>query len=221
MLYMPKTRFVQAHTRNLHPQSILIDEGVGLVAAPGGTVKVGTGLADEKFAGIAVFQRGPLLSLPKFESEHRVTATETTFKLTSQPLGGTLVIRNAVTNAKLELTTDYTYDQATNQVTYVNAGTVAIAAYERSPSMIEQRVLQGDVQPGGTVPANYQFTGVIAKGDVFTSHFELADDWTNPNAVIRVGANGKLTTQGTGAVVDAYVISVPNQESPFLGICLG
>lgn len=220
MLYMPKTRFVKAHTRNLHPQSVLVDEGVALVSATGGTVKTGTGLAGEKFAGIAVFQRGPLLSLPKFDTAHRTTVANKVFKLTNTPLGGTLVIRNAVTNAKLADTTDYTYDAATNQVTYVNDGVVAIASYEYSPSMIEARVLQGDVQPGGTVPANYQWTGVIAEGDVYTTAFELADDWTDPNAVIRVGANGKLTTQGTGAVVDAYVIGVPNQETPFLGICL-
>lgn len=217
MLYMPKTRLAQTHNRNLAPGSVLVDEGVALVAAAGGTVKVGTGLANEKFVGIAIFQRGPLLSLPAIEEFTGNAGAK--YTLNNVALGGTLTVRNKATNAVLAPTTDYTFNTGTNELTLVNAGNVVIS-YERSPSVLEARALQGDVQPGGTVPMNYQFTGVIAKGDVYTSHFETADDWTNPDSVIRIGANGKLTTQGTGAVVDAYVIGVPNVEQAFLGICL-
>ena len=219
MLYMPKTRFAQSQNRPLAGGTALIDEGVCLVAANGGAVKVGTGLAAEKFAGFSVFQRGPLLSLPCIEE---VTASTANFvhKLNNTPLGGTLTVRNAVTNAVLASPADYSLDVATNEVILVAAGISVSIAYERSPTTLEARAIQGDVQPGGTVPMNYQFTGVISKGDVYTSWFETADNWSDANAVIRVGANGKLTTQGNGAVVDGYVIGVPNAEQTFLGICL-
>ena len=219
MLYMPKTRFAQSQNRTLAPGSALLDEGIALVAAPGGTVKAGTGLAAEKFVGFSVNQRGNLLTMPRIEN---VVATSANYvhKLNSTPLGGTLTVRNSVTNAVLVASTDYTLNVATNEVTLVDSGISVSISYEYSPTVLEARAIQGDVQPGGTVPVNYQFTGVISKGDVYTSWFETADDWTNPNAVIRVGANGKLTTQGTGAVVDGYVIGVPSSEQTFLGICL-
>ena len=219
MLYMPKTRFAQSHTRNLNAGSILVDEGVALVSAPGGTVKVGSGVSGEIFVGFALFQRGHLLSIPKFE-EVVALADGHVHKLNRTPLGGVVVVRNRATNTALVSGTDYEYDVGTNEVTLTDEGTDVTIAYEYSPTQVEARVIQGDVQPGGVVPVNYPFTGVIAKGDVYTSHFDINSDWTNPNAVIRVGANGKLTTSGSGAIVDAYVISAPNAELGFLGLCL-
>lgn len=219
MLYMPKTRFAQAVNRPLLAGTTLVDEGVGLVAATGGTVKFGTGTSGEKFAGFSVFQRGPLLALPAIEN---VVSTSANFvyKTANPVLGGTLTVRNAITNAALATPADYTFNPATNEVTIIASGVSAKISYERSPTTMEARAIQGDVQPGGTVPVNYGFTGVISKGDVYTSWFETADDWTAADAVIRLGANGKLTTQGSGAIVDGYVIGVPSAENTFLGICL-
>ena len=218
MIYMPKTRFAQSFTRALTAGTVLMDEGLALVAGPGGTVKLSAGVADEHFVGFSINQRGPLFALPTFD-EVTVATTGDVVKLTKAPLGAKVTVRNPITQALLVAGTDYTYVSADNTLTGLDAGDYVVA-YEFSPTMIEARVIQGDVQPGGTVPMNYDFTGVLAKGDLYTSSFEVADDWTVAGVKIRLGANGKLTTQGTGTIIDAYVIGTPNAQAPFLGICV-
>lgn len=218
MIYMPKTRFAQSFSRALTAGTVLMDEGLALVSGPGGTVKLSAGLEGEHFVGFSINQRGPLFALPKFE-EVTVSATNKVIKLTSNPLGAKITVRNPVTQALLEPVTDYKYDTDANTVSDLADGDYVIG-YEFSPTMIQARVIQGDVQPGGTVPMNYDFTGVLAKGDIFTTGFEVSDDWTAPSLKIRLGANGKLTTQGNGTVINAYVIGTPNAQAPFLGICV-
>lgn len=220
MLYMPKTRVAQSHNRNVHPQAVIPDEGLALVTAPGATVKAGSGVAGEVFVGLSVFQRGYVSSFPHVSEVFTPKTGANTYKLPFPLLGGTLNVFNSASGAKLAVTTDYTYDATANEITFVTLDAPVFVRFEFSPTLAQQRILQGDVQPGGTIPQNWNFTGVISKGDVFTSAFEVGDDWTNSQAVIRVGANGKFTTQGNGAIVDAYVISVPSHETPFLGLCL-
>lgn len=219
MLYLPKSRIFKTVNRPITAGTILSDEGMALVAGAGGTVRASAGTVGEKFVGVSVFQRGPLITMPQF-IEFTPATGAMTITLTNQALGGTLSIRNATTNAALVETTDYTYDQGTNTVTFLAPAqdVPTVIGYEYSPTMMQAKVIQGDVQPGGTVPANYGHTGVLSLGDVFTSHFVVADDWTNPNAAIRLGANGKFTTQGTGTIVNAIVINVPNAAFPWLGL---
>lgn len=219
MIYMPKTRFAQSFTRALTAGSVLMDEGLALVAGPGGTVKVSAGLAGEHFVGMSVNQRGPLFALPRYEEIKITGGAAQVHELERTPLGGVLTVRNPITQAKLVAGTDYTFNAGANNITGLDNGSYVLG-YEFSPTMIEARVTQGDVQPGGTVPMNYDFTGVLAKGDIYTSCFEVGDDWSVAGVQIRLGANGKFTTQGTGTVIDAYVIGTPNMQSPFLGICL-
>lgn len=219
MIYMPKTRFAQSFTRKLTAGSVLMDEGLALVAGPNGTVKVASGLADEQFVGLSVNQRGPLYALPRYENVTITGGDTQVHELERTPLGGVLTVRNPITQAKLVAGTDYTFNAGANNITGLDNGSYVLG-YEFSPTMIEARVTQGDVQPGGTVPMNYDFTGVLAKGDLYTSCFEVGDDWTVAGVKIRLGANGKFTTQGTGTVIDAYVIDTPNMQSPFLGICI-
>lgn len=218
MLYNPSTRIFHSGNHPLAAGAVLLDEGVAMVAASGGTVKPSAGLADEKFVGIAIFQRGPIVSLPQYV-EFTATVEADTVKLPHKPLGGTLKVRVATSNLELD-PANYTYDSATDNLTFkldgLNVGVVV--GFEYSPTALETRVLQGDVQPGGTVPAHHTFTGVLYKGAVFTSHFEVADDWANASLPIRLGANGKFTTQGTGAIVDAWITGVPSPSLPFLGL---
>ena len=220
MIYMPKTRLAQTFTRALTAGTVLMDEGLALVAGPGGTVKLSAGVADEHFVGFSLNQRGPLFALPTYD-EVTVSTVGEVVKLTKAPLGAKVVIRNPLTNALVTAGGQggYTFDAATNTVTGLDLGDYIIG-YEFSPTMIEARVIQGDVQPGGTVPMNYDFTGVLAKGDLFTTSFEISDDWAAAGVKIRLGANGKLTTQGSGSIINAYVIGTPNAQSPFLGICV-
>lgn len=218
MIYMPKTRMAQSFSRALTAGTILMDEGLALVSGPGGTVKASAGTEGEHFVGFSVNQRGPLFALPKFD-DVTVSDANKVVKLSKAPLGAKIAVRNPITQALLVSGTHYTFDSTANTVSGLANGNYTIG-YEFSPTMIEARVIQGDVQPGGTVPMNYDFTGVLAKGDIYTSGFEVSDDWTAPSLKIRLGANGKLTTQGTGTIIDAYVIGTPNAQAPFLGICV-
>lgn len=220
MLYMPKTRFASSDTRDIHPQAIVADEGIALVSAGNGQVKAGSGTSGEVFLGFSLFQRGYIASFPHITENFTPKTGANTQVLPFDPLGGTLNVFNANTGAKLAVTTNYTYDAASRTITFVTLDVPTFTRFEYSPTQQQLLALQGSVQPGGTVPQSWNYCGVISKGDVYTSAYEVGDDWSAANLVIRVGANGKLTTQGSGAIVDGYVIGLPNHETPFLGISL-
>jgi hypothetical protein len=54
-------------------------------------------------------------------------------------------------------------------------------------------------------------------GEVFTDQFDSTLAW-DAGTAITSGANGQLTQGGSGATLDARVVSVPNVNNPLLGI---
>ena len=61
--------------------------------------------------------------------------------------------------------------------------------------------------------------GVIdASGFLYTDQFDASVNWAAVTG-IKLAANGQLTSQaGAGAAIVAYVVSLPTQEVPFLGL---
>lgn len=57
-------------------------------------------------------------------------------------------------------------------------------------------------------------------GEVFTDQFDATIDWSGAGTPppINSGPGGTLTSGGTGTLLDARVISVPNVNNPLLGI---
>lgn len=222
MIYFPKTRVQTTVSRaldlNAGPHA---GEGAALVASVAGSVKDSTGTSGEIFVGIALGQRGPLSYMPCYGSVVVKESEDYKVTLPNAPLTSTLVIRNAATGAALVANTDYTL--VGKEVTFDDAfADIEVSfGFQFSPTLAQAKQIQGDVNAGGLVSAQHGLTGVLSQGDVYTSNFDSTVDWTTPNAVIRVGANGKFTLGGSGAVVRGYVIDAPSAASQsFLGLCL-
>jgi hypothetical protein len=90
--------------------------------------------------------------------------------------------------------------------------------YKYALSAVQARALQGDVQPGGYAGEYVGQVGLLKRGIIYTSEFDAAVNWAAATE-IKLGVNGIITDQtGTGAAIKGYVVSVPNVETPFLGI---
>ena len=82
-------------------------------------------------------------------------------------------------------------------------------------------MVQGEQRPGVHVSTALGQTGVITAGEVLTSEFDVAADWT-PKATgqldVYLGANGLFTTKTDGTKVNAVVTRLPVAGSPYLGL---
>lgn len=196
--------------------------GSTLVQGSGGSVKPGTGSAGEKFVGVSLSQPLTLTSFPK--SEVLTANAQAKITLAKAPIGGTLRVVNASGTA---LTAGDPATQAgqysiSGQTVTVHAslvGTAITVFYHFAPNQVEARTLQGDTQPGGAASLSTGTVGVIRAGKVFTSEFDTTVDWTAANPDVRVGANGRFTIGGSGAVVpNAQVLQAPSSTDSLLGL---
>ncbi len=115
----------------------------------------------------------------------------------------------------------YGYLSATNTVIVPAAlnGTVIQVTYMYNLTVNEAQLLTGDGVPA-TLPAQVTGTiGVIRRGLIYTSMFDPSVNWSS-NPTITVGANGRFTSGGSGAVVPGIVHEVPSGLVPYLGIML-
>ena len=89
--------------------------------------------------------------------------------------------------------------------------------YRYSLTAEEAQALAGDgsagVSPsGGTGRVDY-----CHQGEIYTDHYETQDNWAT--GTIKVGANGRLSSGGTGAdVTGGRVIHQPSSDLPYIGI---
>lgn len=204
------------------PAAILSAVGAALVQGALGTVKAGTGAAGEKFVGASLAQPLTLTDHPKVEvltvnAQAKVTLAKT-------PVGGTLRVLNASGTAltagdPATQTGQYSITGSTITVHSSLVGTSLTIVYRFSPNMVEIRTLQGDTQPGGAASLTTGTVGVIRAGKIFTSEFDTTVDWTAANPDVRVGANGRFTIGGSGAVVpNAEVVQAPTSSDALLGL---
>jgi hypothetical protein len=117
-------------------------------------------------------------------------------------------------------------DGRTVLVDDANAGADAFIMYRYSPTAIQQRFLYeggGDLYPGNNAPEVFGQVGCITAGIVYTDQYDATVNWNTVNdaTVIRGGANGKLTTSGTGCICRGLRIhEVPSADKPWLGVTL-
>lgn len=204
------------------PAATLTAVGAALVQGAGGTVKQGSGGAGEKFVGASLSQPLTLTNYPKVES--LTAAAGGLVTLSKTPIGGTLRVTNASGTA---LTAGDPSTQAgqysiSGNVITVHAsliGTLITAAYQFAPNLTEARTLQGDIQPGGAASLTTGTVGVIRAGTIYTTEYDTAVDWSGTNLDVRVGANGRFTVGGSGAVVpNAQVRKSPSSTDGTLGL---
>jgi hypothetical protein len=232
MLYLPKTSLIRVVTRPIVSGGVVNAEGACLISnveAGLRGVTQSNGASGEVFAGLAIYERAPLINVPKVEEG---IVDDTTFKvaLLRVPVGGAAAMRVVDLTTNTLLTAGSAANAGEFELTGSLGNEVLVHTsradhqlrvfYRFSPTNNEARQLQGDVRAGGTALAAYGRTGAILIGDVYTTEFDLTVDWNQDNLVPRTGANGRITLGGNGAVIPGTIISAPTVESPFLGISL-
>ena len=228
MLLLNQTRIHASTERKLSAGAVLKSEGAALVATYEDNelrVKPSEGKADEVFVGVAISAIASVTVAPKVEelvinkdtaivelARLPITDKDIAVKVdgTSIEVGTTTV---DATHAKLEKL-KLTFDDSLK-------GKTAVVTYRFSPNAEELYVVQGEQRPGVHVATALGQTGVITAGEVLTSEFDVAADWTpkaNGQIEVRLGANGLFTTNGTGTKLNAVVTRLPVAGSPYLGL---
>jgi hypothetical protein len=169
----------------------------------------------EIFAGfsIAGVSAAPLPLLYTSKVEEFIVPGSGVVSLAFTPVAGQLSASNLTTGAVIASPT-----VAGLQITGLPAGNSVRVTYKYALSAVQARALQGDVQPGGYAGEYVGQVGLLKRGIIYTSEFNAAVNWAAATE-IKLGVNGIITDQtGTGAAIKGYVVSVPNVETPFLGI---
>lgn len=228
MLLLNQTRIHASTERKLSAGAVLKSEGAALVATYEDNelrVKPSEGKADEVFVGVAISAIASVTVAPKVE-ELVINKDNATVELARLPItdkdiavkvdGKSIEVGTTTvdaTHAKLEKL-KLTFDDSLK-------GKTAVVTYRFSPNAEELYVVQGEQRPGVHVATALGQTGVITAGEVLTSEFDVAADWTpkaNGQIEVRLGANGLFTTTGTGTKLNAVVTRLPVAGSPYLGL---
>ena len=228
MLLLNQTRIHASTERKLSVGAVLKSEGAALVATYEDNelrVKPSEGKADEVFVGVAISAIASVTVAPKIEElvidKENATVELARLPITDKDIAVTVdgkaiaVTLDTVeaTKAKLEklkLTFDATLK-----------GKTAVVTYRFSPNAEELYVVQGEQRPGVHVTTALGQTGVITAGEVLTSEFDVAADWTpkaNGKVEVHLGPNGLFTTKADGVKVNAIVTRLPVAGSPYLGL---
>lgn len=225
--YLPFTKIADSTEMLTAPGAVFTAEGQALVraaAAAAAGVLPSTGVAaNDIFVGFA-FAGTSALPFPESYTnkvEQFLVPTGGVITLSLTPVAGQVfVIDNTTGNPVVTPTV------VGNQVTGLTAGDEVTVTYKYAMSVVQERALFGDVQPGGYVGAYVGQIGVITRGVIWTSEFDASANWSAAGATtatqIVLGANGqlKLGTVGTNGagIPGAYVVGVPGQDQPYLGI---
>lgn len=228
MLLLNQTRIHASTERKLSAGAVLKSEGAALVATYEDNelrVKPSEGTADEVFVGVAISAIASVTVAPKVE-ELVINKDNATVELARLPITDK-DIAVKVDGKSIEVgttTVDATHAKLEKlKLTFGDTlkGKTAVVTYRFSPNAEELYVVQGEQRPGVHVTTALGQTGVITAGEVLTSEFDVAADWTpkaNGQIEVRLGANGLFTTTGTGTKLNAVVTRLPVAGSPYLGL---
>jgi len=208
------------------PGAVILAESQALVVASGGMsagVMPATGTASDIFVGFA-FAGTSALPFPEAYTnkvETFVVPTGGMITLSQTPVSGQVFVLDTTTGTQ---NTSFTVSGA--NVSGLTAGDTVNVTYKYAMTVIQERALYGDVQPGGYSGAYVGQIGLITRGDVWVTEFNAAANWagvTNTGATqICLAANGQLTvgTPGTtgNAVPNCIVTGIPTQTIPYLGL---
>ena len=226
--YLPFTKVADSTEMFVAPGAQFYAEGQAVVRANGATaagVLPSTGTATDVFCGFA-FAGTSALPFPEpyyNKVEQFLVPSTGAITLSLTPVAGQV---STYDNTSSTFNGDPTVSGTT--VSGLTAGDEVTVTYKYALTVIQERALFGDVQPGGYVGNVVGQIGVITRGTIWTSEFDASKNWaaagTGANTIV-LAANGQLTlgTPGTGgaaplAVPNAYVTGVPGQDQPFLGI---
>lgn len=227
MLLLNQTRIHASTERKLSAGAVLKSEGAALVATYEDNelrVKPSEGKADEVFVGVAISAIASVTVAPKVE-ELVINKDNATVELARLPITDKdIAVKVDGTSIEVTTTVDATHAKLEKlKLTFDDSlkGKTAVITYRFSPNAEELYVVQGEQRPGVHVATALGQTGVITAGEVLTSEFDVAADWTpkaNGQIEVRLGANGLFTTKGTGTKLNAVVTRLPVAGSPYLGL---
>lgn len=219
MIYFPLSKLVDSAESVVAAGANIVAEGQALVRAVGapanGVQQSMAATATELFAGFAVagVSAAPFQALYGTKVETFVVPGSGIVSMAYTPVSGQVAVFDNTAAAAVATPT-----VVANTVTTLAAGNSVTVTYKYALTVIQSRALQGDVQPGGNAGAVVGQIGVAKRGIIFTDQFNSAVNWAAATA-IKLAANGQITDQtGTGATIPGYVVSVPSQEVPYLGL---
>lgn len=226
MLSFPSTKVFQSIERPVAAGSSITAEGKALIGATVGGVfgaKMSAGSAGEVFLGVSI----NMLNIP-VDAPYQESLTQgagNTITLTYTPTASSLLLVDSNTSTVQTVgnpgTTANQYS-ISGQVITLNAaqtGHAYLAQYRFNLTVAQWVALWGNVHPGGPAGAYLGQTGIIQKGDVYTSEYDTAVDWTGNNLAVKLGANGIFTTAGSGVTLtNVTVIAPPQAGLGYLGL---
>jgi hypothetical protein len=226
--YLPFTKVADSTEMLVAPGAQFYAEGQAVVRTQGSTslgVMPSTGTATDIFCGFA-FAGTSALPFPEGyynKVEQFVVSSTGSVTLSLTPISGQYFVFDVTANSSATQGT-----LTGNTITGLTAGDTVNVTYKYAMTVVQARALYGDIQPGGYIGNYIGQIGVITRGAIWTTEFDASKNWaaagSSGNAIV-LAANGQLTlgTPGTAgaaplAVPDAYVIGIPGQDVPFLGI---
>lgn len=225
-LYLPFTKVADSTEMLAAPGAVFTAEGQALVR-PNGAQSAGvmpaTGVdANEVFVGFALAGTSALPFPESFTNkveEFLVPGTGiVTLSLT--PVSGQVFAFDETAGAG-----DTSITVTGKQVSGLTAGNEVTITYKYAMSVVQERALFGDVQPGGYVGAYVGQIGVVTRGVIWTSEFDASKDWSKAGTVgnlLTIKANGQISlgaaADPTTKIPGAYVVGIPGQDVPYLGI---
>lgn len=222
MIVQKYTRLFLTEHRKVESGVIIQEEGQALINVKenGETVvRPSVGASGELFAGIAMTRNAPPTVL-QWVGQGVIGDTKA-IEVPRLPILGQVLVKIGNTVATLEAAAPAAAGEAqvAGQVISFHADDIGKAylvqmAYE--PSMAEAAQILGNMPIGG-ISASYQgVTGVITRGEVATTFYDASSDWSTAMQV-KLGADGRFTTTGLGAVVPGVtVINAPSSENSAL-----
>lgn len=222
MLNMKYTRIFHSEHHEVQSGLIVPEEGLALTfVKDAGVTKVrpSTGVAGEYFAGVSLARTVPPTFYPMIQED--IVPASLTFTLNRAPLTGQILVKVDGTSKTITAVAPANAGEvmlAGNVLTFF-AGEAAKGLYVQylyEPTVIEAATFVGHAIIGGLAFQSMGIVGVIIRGEISTNYYDLAVDWTNVMTV-KLGANGKFTTTGTGITVpNCLVMNAPNVDNPML-----
>lgn len=226
MLLFPNMRVESSRERAVAAGFTVTQEGSCLAwDNVNGGVKPSAGAATDKFCGVSFSHQYTPLYLPIVESV--VIGAGNTSKYSNQFAAGTARVYDVTAGASRTVVAgapnagEVKLDNTTLTLTanVADAGHTFLFYYRFSPTTVQMQTRQGDIPAGGGPALILGSVGVVFAGDIFTSEFDTAVDYTVVNPAIVTGANGLFTIGGSGvAIPNVQVLSVPGVDSPWLGL---
>ena len=227
MLKLDKCQLIETRTGKVNSSVSKLDEGVIVVTVLENgveTVQASSGVAGEKFAGVTHSQH--LLPSSAVASVVSTVPTAAPYEVTiaSTPVSAAEV--GVVINGAAAANTGGgagEYAIAGDVITFdaADAGLEFSATYRYNLTVDQANMLFGGDFASMNVTSGVEMS-LITTGVVFTDQYVVSDDWTDVNAPVYMGADGKFTTTdpGSGEPFDATIAATPSVSSGFLGIRL-